>query len=207
VVVSEPMEVGRSAPGFSLPAANREGQVSLADYRGTPVLLALFRGLYCPFCRHQIARMAITAGKLRGAGVETLGVVATAAERARLYYRYRPVPIPLAADPDLSTHRAYGLPGLALTPELNQAIDAASLQFARELGVPARPGTAHEDVSGFDGYTVSKEDHADFDRHQAQMIGQFLIDGDGVVRWAHVEQSPGDFPSEAELLATVRAAA
>jgi peroxiredoxin len=199
------MDVGQPAPGFTLPAANREGSVSLADYRGKNVLLALFRGLYCPFCRHQIARLAITAGKLRETGVETLGVIATAAERARLYYRFRPAHIPLAADPGLSTHRAYGLPGLPLSPELVQAIDAASLELARELGVPARAGTAHHDVGAFDAYTLSKDDHADFDRHQAQMIGQFLIDGDGVVRWIHVEQAPGDFPSEAELLATVRA--
>ncbi len=53
------VDVGQSAPGVTLPAANREGDVSLSDYRGkSPVLLALFRGLYCPFCRHQIARLA-----------------------------------------------------------------------------------------------------------------------------------------------------
>jgi peroxiredoxin len=197
------MEIGEAAPGFTLPAANREGSLSLADYRGRPLLLALFRGLYCPFCRHQIARLTITAGKLRDAGVDTLGIVATAAERARLYYRFRPGRIALAADPDLSTHRAYGLPAIALTPELTKAIDAASLDLARELGVPAKGGTAHDDVGVFDGYQVSSEDRADFERHQAQMIGQFLIDGDGVVRWIRVEQGPGDFPSEAELLATI----
>jgi peroxiredoxin len=40
------MEIGEPAPRFTLPAANREGNVSLADYRGKNVLLALFRGLY-----------------------------------------------------------------------------------------------------------------------------------------------------------------
>ena len=51
------IEPGRPAPDFSLPAADREGTVSLAEYHGRPVLLALFRGLYCPFCRHQIAQL------------------------------------------------------------------------------------------------------------------------------------------------------
>ena len=38
---------GEPAPDFALPAANSEGVVSLADYRGrSPLLLALFRGLY-----------------------------------------------------------------------------------------------------------------------------------------------------------------
>ncbi len=42
-----PVQPGEPAPDFSLPAADREGTMSLADYRGkSPVLLALFRGLY-----------------------------------------------------------------------------------------------------------------------------------------------------------------
>lgn len=42
-----PVEPGEPAPDFTVPAANRAGSVSLADYRGrSPLLLALFRGLY-----------------------------------------------------------------------------------------------------------------------------------------------------------------
>ena len=42
-----PVQPGEQAPDFTLPAADREGSVSLADYRGrSPVLLTLLRGLY-----------------------------------------------------------------------------------------------------------------------------------------------------------------
>ena len=42
-----PVQPGERAPDFALPAADREGSVSLADYRGrSPVLLTLLRGLY-----------------------------------------------------------------------------------------------------------------------------------------------------------------
>ena len=42
-----PVQPGEPAPDFALPTANREGTVSLADYRGrSPLLLALYRGLY-----------------------------------------------------------------------------------------------------------------------------------------------------------------
>jgi len=200
-----PVEVGQPAPSFTLPAANREGTVSLSDYRGrSPVLLALFRGLYCPFCRHQIARLAVTADKLRVGGVETLGVVATPAERSRLYFRFRAARIPLAADPDLTTHRAYGVPGTALTPEIEKIVDDVALAFAREQGIAVSPGTAHHDLNAIDGYAPTKDDAADFVRHQAQFIGQFLIDRAGVVRWINLERTPGEFPSEAELLANAR---
>lgn len=42
-----PVQPGEPAPDFTVPAANRDGSVSLGDYRGrSPVLLALYRGLY-----------------------------------------------------------------------------------------------------------------------------------------------------------------
>jgi peroxiredoxin len=200
-----PVEPGQPAPAFTLPAADREGTVSLADYRGRPVLIALFRGLYCPFCRHHIARLATTAETLRAHGVETLGVVATDAPRARLYFRFHQARIPLAADPDLVTHRAYGVPGIPMTPELYEAIKERAFAFTRERGLPATPGTAHADMNAFDGYWPTADDKADEQRHQAQLIAQFLVDAAGVVRWRNVERAPAEFPSDAELLATVTA--
>ena len=41
------LEPGDRAPDFTLPAINREGVVSLGDFRGKrPVFLGLFRGLH-----------------------------------------------------------------------------------------------------------------------------------------------------------------
>ena len=41
------LTLGDPAPAFELLAVNREGQVSLDDYRGrSPVLLGLYRGLH-----------------------------------------------------------------------------------------------------------------------------------------------------------------
>jgi peroxiredoxin len=86
-----PVEPGEPAPEFELPEASGRGSVSLAQYRGkSPVYLALFRGLYCSFCRRQIVMLGSIAPKLQAAGIQTVGVVATEPERARLYFRYRP---------------------------------------------------------------------------------------------------------------------
>ena len=132
------IEIGQRAPQFELPAADRNGVVSLAQYRGTfPVLLALFRGLYCPFCRRQMAQLSPVADRLRAVGIETLGVVATAPERARLYFRLRPSGFPLGADPDLVTHRAYGLPVIERNEEAGAMVERA----ARRSGCRG-PGTA-----------------------------------------------------------------
>src|SRR5689334_23908641 len=104
-----PVAPGERAPDFSLPAIDRpETTVSLADYRGrSPLFLALFIGLWCPFCRRAIAQMGPTESKLKAVGVEALGIVASRPENARLHFKYRPTRLRLAADPALSTHRAY----------------------------------------------------------------------------------------------------
>ncbi len=42
-----PLGPGDRAPEFAVPAATGDGVIALADYRGrSPLLLALFRGLY-----------------------------------------------------------------------------------------------------------------------------------------------------------------
>src|SRR3990172_9440453 len=106
-----PIQPGDRAPGFSLPAINREGAVSLDEYRGKqPVLVGLFRGLSCPFCRRQLVQLDAMQPTLKPAGVETLGIVNTTLDRARLYFKYRPTPIVLAADPEAATHRLFGVP-------------------------------------------------------------------------------------------------
>ena len=107
-----PLRPGDRAPEFTLPAVDRDGTVSLADYRGrTTLLLGLFRGIYCPFCRRAIVVMGRAWERLRPEGVEALAVVATTRENARFYFRLRPPKLPVAADPEFVTHRLFGVPG------------------------------------------------------------------------------------------------
>lgn len=195
---------GDRAPDVTLPAADREGTISLMDYRGKqPVLLALFRGLYCPFCRRQMSQLAMSADRLKKLGVATLAVVATTADRARLYYRYHPTHLRVAADPDLRTHGAYGLPRLLKTPPVMQIIEAAAAEMARELRIPTLPGQASDAILRFDGFEPVESDLQDRERDQAQVIGQFLIDRLGIVRWVQIERTPGERLNEEQLVAAL----
>ena len=97
-----PVLAGTPAPEFALPAIDGSGTISLQDFRGRSALfLALFVGLWCPFCRRSIAEVAGTEPALKEQGVETLCIVATPPENARLYFKYRPTRLRLAADPGL----------------------------------------------------------------------------------------------------------
>src|SRR5262245_61919984 len=112
---------GDLAPDFDLPAADRDGQVSLAEVRRRgPVLLVMLRGLYCPFCRRHISQLRPTCEALRGAGIALLGVVLASPERARQYFNRFPPCFPIAAAPDRAIHHAYGLPEVDRTPEFGQ---------------------------------------------------------------------------------------
>ena len=197
------VQVGDVAPDFALPAAHEEGTLSLSAARArSPVLLALFRGLYCPFCRRQIAQLAAIAPRLKALEIQVVGVVAAEAERARTYFGFHPPGFPMAADPDLSTHRAWGLRVIARDERGREMVEIASRRMARELSIPLGPGEARMAISGFDGFEPLATDMADRERHQIQTIGQFLVDREGIVRWRSTEDTAGYtvFPDERQLL-------
>jgi peroxiredoxin len=206
-----PVSPGEAAPDFTLSAVDGKDMVSLASYRGrSPVFLALLMGLWCPFCRRQIAQMGANEGKLKALGVESLGIVATPPENARLYFKFRPSRLRLAADPELSTHRAYGLPKPVPTPEFLKALESTRVNPTGELPEPLPIQEAAMALGKLDGYTENQTDQADMERQWPQLKGQFLIDRDGIVRWANIECAEGfaglgKFPSEEEILTAARA--
>ena len=209
-----PVSPGEPAPDFTLPAVDSEQPVSLADYRGrNSVFLALLIGLWCPFCRRHIALISALESKLEAHGVRSLGIVATPPENARLYFKFRPTRVRLAADPALSTHRAYGLPKPDPTPQFMRALETTLINPFGDLPKPMPVMEAAAAVTRLDGYAENDTDRADMERQWPQLKGHFLIDRDGIVRWANIECAAegsagiGKFPSTDELLAAVQAIA
>ena len=207
-----PVAPGEAAPDFALPAVDGTSTVSLADYRGrSPVFLSLMIGLWCPFCRRQIAQMGTTETKLKAIGVETLGVVATPAENARLYFKFRPTRVRLGADPELTTHRAYRVPRPAPTPEFMATLGATKINPGGVLPEALPVMEAAAAVAKLDGYTPNETDQAEMGKQWPQLKGQFLIDREGIVRWAHIECASegaagvGKLPSDEEILEAARA--
>ena len=201
---------GEPAPDFLLPAVDGTGTVSLAEYRdNSAVFLGLMIGLWCPFCRRAIAQMAANEPKLKAIGVETVAVVATAPENARLYFKFRPNRLRLAADPGLSTHKAYGLPKPDPTPEFMHALETVKINPDGALPEPMILTQAAAAITQLDPYVENETDRADTERQWPQLKGQFLIDRTGIVRWANIECSEGiggigSFPRPEEILSAAR---
>lgn len=196
-----PLQPGDRAPNVVLDAITQEGQIALDDFRGRkPVLVGLFRGLHCPFCRRQIAAMAQLDGALRERGIESLTVVNTPIERARLYFRYHPVPNLLAAsDPERVSHRAFGLPNLEFTADEDEwprkiaqsTLMAMKVKLPGEMPEPMDPMAAMVFLDKADDYEVTEADERMIATGAGQLVGEFLLDRDGVVRWSFTEVPDG----------------
>ena len=223
---SRPLQPGDPAPSFVLPAVNREGTVALEDYRGkSPVLVGLFRGLHCPFCRRQVAQLGFTRDKLMDEGVETLAIVNTQTERARQYFQYRPTRVLLAADPDVRTHQAFGLPKIGFLPDDTSPSElqwpqrttmaiflAARVNPKGLLPEPVNAMSANDILNKQDGFQLTEVDQQIVAAHQTQLTGLFLIDRDATIRWSYVEapnrpDEISNFPSDDEILGAARALA
>jgi peroxiredoxin len=202
---------GEPAPNFALPAVDGTGTVSLEDYRGkSPLFLSLFVGLWCPFCRRAIAHLATTEPVLKASGVETLGIVATPPENACLYFKFRPTRLRLASDPELTTHRAYGVPKPVSTPEFMKALEIIRINPDGMFPEPLPITQAAAAIAKLDGYLENETDRGEMERQWPQLKGQFLIDRDGIVHWANIECATeglagvGKFPSVDEILTAAR---
>ena len=165
-------------------------------------------------------QLAATQEKLKAAGVETLAVVNTQLDRARLYVRYRPTRLTLLADPDAVTHQAYRLPAFEVVDEVPAGawplkatlaqIQAAASNPTGELAEPLNPLEANGALNQKDGFQLTPVDEQIMAAHGTQLAGHFLVDRHGILRWTQVEAKDriadiSKFPSEDELLAAARA--
>jgi hypothetical protein len=157
--------------------------------------------------------------KLRAAGVETIAVVNTELERARLYARYRPTRVTLLADPDAVTHQAYRVPAFEVVDEAPAGawplkatlaqILAAAINPTGELPASVNPFEANGALNQKDGFQLTPVDEQIVATHGTQLAGHFLIDREGILRWVQVEAREriddiSRFPSETEFPAAVR---
>lgn len=211
---------GDAAPRFTLPAVNRDGSVSLDDYVGrSAVLVGLFRGLHCPFCRRQVTLFGWMQERLLAAAVESLAVVNTTVARARLYFRHRPVQVLVAADPEAATHRAFGAPAFAFVQDERDSrwpwritmkeFQAGVINPTGELPSPVNGFEANAALNARDGFRLSEVDEQIVTTHGTQLAAHYLIDRDGIIRWTDVEAGDsvtgiGTFPSAEAILAAAR---
>jgi peroxiredoxin Q/BCP len=145
--------IGDTAPDFTLPGTGGS-TYSLADYRGTPVVLVFYPGDDTPVCTKQLNAYNDDLSQFEGVGAPVLAVSQQDMASHEKFAAKHGFKFPLLADTDKAVASAYGTLG--------------------PLGFPRR--------------------------------SVFVVDRDGVIRYAHRAIAGLTFKSSDELVEAVKAA-
>jgi peroxiredoxin Q/BCP len=98
---------GDPAPDFTLPDADGK-DVSLADFRGTKVVVYFYPAAMTPGCTTQACDFRDSLSSLAAAGYTVLGISPDKPEKLAKFRERDAVTFPLLSDPAKSTLEAYG---------------------------------------------------------------------------------------------------
>jgi peroxiredoxin len=180
--------IGQLAPGTGIPVGSKvpdgtardlDGhQVSLASlYTKGPILLAFYRGGWCPFCNSENHALATAYPEYQKRGVTPVTVSVDEPDAEAKTKATYAIPFPVLSDSDATMLEAF---------HVVNNVDDATLAKLKSLGV--------------DLETYSGRSH-----HKIAIPSLFLIDRTGIVRWAHSDPEYKVRPSTAQILAAIDA--
>jgi peroxiredoxin len=175
----QPVTVGAPAPTAVLRTPDGEAFDLAAAYGRAPTLLIFYRGGWCPYCSAHLGEIAMLEDELAGMGVQVLAVSPDRPAKLLESVEDRELGYTLLSDADMSLTRTFGL--------------------AFELG---EEEVARYARGGFDLVDASGHDH-----HLLPVPAVYLIDRDGLIRFAHWDPDYRQRIDIEDLLAAVRESA
>jgi peroxiredoxin len=178
--------IGVLAPGTGIPVGQKVPDIHARDldgkdvllsslYTNGPILLAFYRGGWCPYCSSENHALATAYPEYQKRGVTPVTVsVDTPDAEAKTKATYT-IPFPVLSDSNATMIEAFHV--------VNHVDDAT---FAKMKGF------------GLDLESYSGKPH-----HEIAIPSLFLIDRTGVVRWAHSDPDFKVRPSTAQILAAI----
>jgi len=178
--------VGVLAPGTGIPVGQRVPDVHARDLNGQdvslaslyakgPILLAFYRGGWCPFCSAENHALSEAFPEYQQRGVTPVTVsVDTPDAEAKTKALYS-IPFPVLSDSDATVIEAF---------HVVNKVDA-------------------ETLAKLHGYGVDLETYSGKTHHEIAIPSLFLIDRTGIVRWAHSDPDFKVRPSTAQILAAI----
>ena len=121
--------------------------------------------------------------EIRSLGAEVLAVSFAAPSRVSSFFENDPFPFAIVSDPRLEAYRAFGLDRATVGSLFHPAVIGRYLKHMFKGWMPKKPG-AGEDV--------------------LQLGGDFLLDAEGRLRYAHPNAEPTDRPSRETLWTELR---
>ena len=107
--------VGKPAPDFTLAVLDADKDLTLSDYRGTPLVLNVWAS-WCPPCRIELPLLERASNQYAGSGVQFIGLNIQDTEAAALItVRWFGLTYPNVRDPRGRTAVDWGVVGLPVT--------------------------------------------------------------------------------------------
>ena len=105
------LEEGSKAPSFKI--LDQDGnKVSLADFKGTKVVLYFYPAAATPGCTKEACDFNDSLNPFKKAGYTVLGVSPDAPEKLAKFKKTQSLNFSLLSDPELTVHKAYGAYGM-----------------------------------------------------------------------------------------------
>jgi peroxiredoxin len=146
-------------------------------YSKGPILLAFYRGGWCPYCNSEIHALTTAYPEYQERGVSPVAVSVDKPDaEAKMKATYT-IPFPVLSDSDAAVIEAF---------HVVNHVDNDTLAKMKGFGV---------DLESYSGKT----------HHEIAIPALFLIDRTGIVRWAHSDPDIKVRPSTAQILAAVDA--
>ena len=101
------LEVGQTAPGFSLPDADGN-TVRLADFKGRAVIVYFYPAASTPGCTKQACTFRDGLAGLNGAGIDVVGISPDKPEKLAKFRDAEALTFPLLSDPERKVLTAWG---------------------------------------------------------------------------------------------------
>lgn len=154
------LDTGRPAPDFTVKTDTGTTFHLMEVLKKGPVVLVFYRGGWCPYCQTQIRELQKNAGAFRERGATLAALSVDQAVYARETSAKEKLGFPLLSDPDAGVLGKY---------HLRLEVDDATLEKYKEYGIDLEKasGRAH---------------------HIIAVPAVFVIDGQGIIRWAYVNE-------------------
>ena len=183
--------VGRAAPEFKLAAA-QGGEVGPQDLRGSKrVVLWFSKGLFCPFCRRNMAQLGLRYPEIQALDAEVLQVTHNTPDEARGYLKHYPMKFPYLCDADRAAHDRYGVELLPFGVESLGGFAASVGAVVTDLVTKGE--TTPPPIPYFKRYAG---------KDTAQAV--FVLDREGVVRAEHRLGPNAPLPSASDLISALQ---
>lgn len=162
-----PLSAGDRAPDFS--ARDTTGETLALSSLSNPVALVFLRYLGCPICRDATSQLSERYLEMASRGVDLWVFVPTRDAATREYRQQQKLPFRLFSDPERQLYRLFGVDEDRFLSGTLRALSSQSLLTAARLTL--------------------KHGHGLPEGSERQRMGAFLIDDEGIVRYAYVASS------------------